>query len=202
MQPKIGCAQQHSRAKWKWSIKAVTKQERNEETALVDSLDFCHTCVMLWILPSHRDLTIWRVVVCYSHTKSSLTLLWPPWTVAFQAPLFVGFPKQEYWSGLPFPSLGYLPDPGIELMSPALAAVFFTTEPPGNCYIRSYLWWINRREKLRYDLWMHMHNMLRLNKSGWPLHYNPTQEKPWTTVMKRAELPVAYPVSYRTVFLS
>ena len=43
----------------------------------------------------------------------------------------MGFPRQEYWSGLPFPSPGYLPDPGIESTSPALRGVFFTTEPPG-----------------------------------------------------------------------
>ena len=41
-------------------------------------------------------------------------------------------PKQEYWSGLPFPSLGDLPNPRIKLKSPALAGGFFTTEPPGN----------------------------------------------------------------------
>ena len=53
-----------------------------------------------------------------------------PWTVAFQAPLSMGFPRQEYWSGLPFPSPGYLSDPGVKpvsLMSPALAGRFFTT---------------------------------------------------------------------------
>ena len=54
-----------------------------------------------------------------------------PWTVAKQAPLSIGFPKPEYWSGLPFPSLRNLPDPGIEPASPALAGGFFTTEPPG-----------------------------------------------------------------------
>ena len=43
-----------------------------------------------------------------------------PWTVACQAPLCMGFSRQEYWSGLPFPSPGGLPDPGIELRSPAL----------------------------------------------------------------------------------
>ena len=42
---------------------------------------------------------------------------WNSWAVAFQAPLSVGFPKQEYWSGLPFPSPGYLPDPGIKRVS-------------------------------------------------------------------------------------
>ena len=57
-----------------------------------------------------------------------------PWTVVRQAPLSMGFSRQEYWSGLPFPTPGDLPDPGIEpasLVSPALAGGFFTTAPPG-----------------------------------------------------------------------
>ena len=54
-----------------------------------------------------------------------------PWTVSHQAPLSMGYPRQEYWSGLLFPSPGYLPDPGTEPMSPALTGGFFTTEPPG-----------------------------------------------------------------------
>ena len=54
-----------------------------------------------------------------------------PWTEAHQALLSIAFPRQEYWSGLPFPSLGDVPDPGIKLASPALAGRFFTTEPPG-----------------------------------------------------------------------
>jgi len=53
-----------------------------------------------------------------------------PWTVARQAPLSMGFSRQEYWSGLSFPSPGDLPDPEIEFASPALAGGFFTTEPP------------------------------------------------------------------------
>ena len=54
-----------------------------------------------------------------------------PWTVACQAFLSMGFPRQEYWSGLPFPSSGDLPDSAIECMSPALAGRFFATMPPG-----------------------------------------------------------------------
>ena len=53
-----------------------------------------------------------------------------PWTVGCQAPLSMGFSRQEYWSGLSFPSPEHLPDPGIEpvsLTSPALAGGFFTT---------------------------------------------------------------------------
>ena len=48
-----------------------------------------------------------------------------PWAVACQAPLSMGFSRQEYWSGLPFPSPGDLPDPGIEPGPPALQADFF-----------------------------------------------------------------------------
>ena len=57
-------------------------------------------------------------------------LLATPWTVARQAPRSMRFSRQEYWSGLPFPSPGDLPDPGVEpesLESPALASRFFTT---------------------------------------------------------------------------
>ena len=54
-----------------------------------------------------------------------------PWTIARQAPLSIAFPRQEYWSGLPFLSPGDLPNPEMELASPALAGRFFTTEPPG-----------------------------------------------------------------------
>ena len=54
-----------------------------------------------------------------------------PWIEACQAPLSMGLSRQEYWSGLPFPSPGDLPDPEIEPSSPALAGRFFTTEPHG-----------------------------------------------------------------------
>ena len=52
------------------------------------------------------------------------------WTVAPQASLSMGFSRQEYWKGLPFPSPGDLPNPGIEPLSPALTGGFFITEPP------------------------------------------------------------------------
>ena len=51
------------------------------------------------------------------------------WTVAHPAPLSIGFPRQEYWRGLPFPSPGDISDPRIEPVSPALAGRFFTPEP-------------------------------------------------------------------------
>ena len=54
-----------------------------------------------------------------------------PWTVAHQAPPCMGFSRQEYWSGLPFPSPGDLPNPGIEPRSPTLQADALTSAPPG-----------------------------------------------------------------------
>ena len=68
-------------------------------------------------------LCMWYVLSCFSRVQIFATL----WTIARQAPLSVGFSRQEYWSGLPFPSPGDLPDPrnlpnsGIKPMSPALA---------------------------------------------------------------------------------
>ena len=53
------------------------------------------------------------------------------WTVAHQAALSMGFPRHEYWSGMPFHPPGDLPNPGIELVSPALWADSLPTEPPG-----------------------------------------------------------------------
>ena len=66
----------------------------------------------------------------FSHVQYSAT----PWTVAHLAPLSMSFSRQEYWSGLSFPTPGDLPNPGIEpasLVSLALAGGFFTTAPPG-----------------------------------------------------------------------
>ena len=62
---------------------------------------------------------------------SRVRLFATPWTVAYQASLFMGFSRQEYWSGLPFPSSGDLPDLGIEPGSPVLEADALTSEPPG-----------------------------------------------------------------------
>ena len=61
---------------------------------------------------------------------SRVRLFATPWTIACQAPLSTGFSRQEYWSGLPLPSPGNLPDPGHKPASPALAGGFFTAETP------------------------------------------------------------------------
>ena len=62
---------------------------------------------------------------------SRVRLLATLWTVAYQAPLTIGFSRQEYWSGSPFPSPGDLPNPGIEPGSPALQADALPSEPSG-----------------------------------------------------------------------
>ena len=75
------------------------------------------------------------------------------WTVAYQAPLSMGFSRQEYWSGLPFPSLQDLPNPGIEPGFPALEADALTSEPPGKPrserekYINVYIYIWNRENR-------------------------------------------------------
>ena len=72
-----------------------------------------------------------------SHVGLSATL----WTAAHQAPLYMGFQRQEYWSRFPFPPPGDLPGPGIEpesLVSPALAGRFFTTKPHGKPQYNAY----------------------------------------------------------------
>ena len=71
--------------------------------------------------------------VCTLSLSVVFDFLWPPWTVARQAPLSMEFSRQEYWSGLPFPTPGDLPDPVVEpasLMAPELASGFCSTEPP------------------------------------------------------------------------
>ena len=81
------------------------------------------TCVCVCVCVCARVCT--RAL---SHVRLFVTL----WTIAHQAPLSMGFPRQEYWSRLPFPSPGDLPDPGIKPVSPVsatLAGRFFTTAP-------------------------------------------------------------------------
>ena len=91
---------------------------------------------------------------CFSHVQLFATL----WTVACQAPLSMGFSRQEYWSGLPSPTPGDLPNPGIKcmsLMSPALAGRFFTTRTTCSGVwkkMNTYLWlslkkWLNVKKK-------------------------------------------------------
>ena len=109
------------------------------------------------------------VCVCVLARARMLSHIWlfvTPWTVAHQAPLSMGFPRQEYWSGLPFSSPGTLPDPGIEptsLVSPALAGRFFTINPTAKPIF--YIYRERRRERGRMlVLWL----SLNLKRRSYP----------------------------------
>ena len=92
--------------------------------------------LMMSLLDYNKVLNAYYAYVLHCLVVSDC--LWPPWTIARQAPLSMEFSRQECWSGLPFPTLGDLPDSGIKLVSPALASRFFTAGalgklPPGSC---------------------------------------------------------------------
>ena len=86
----------------------------------------CYNLKLRMVASPHSEIYLSLMLSHFSRVRLTVT----PLTVARQAPLSMGFPRQEYWSGLPFPSPGGLPDPGIEptsLKSPAMAGRFFTT---------------------------------------------------------------------------
>ena len=86
-----------------------------------------------WIFIGRTDVEAEAPVLWLSESVKSLSrvrLFATPWTVAHQAPRSMGFSRQEYWSGLPFPSPRDLPNPRIEPRSPALQADALTSEPP------------------------------------------------------------------------
>ena len=106
------------------------------------------------IMVYHRILNMVSFPVLYSRTwlfiqsesgklLSHVRLFATPWTVTHQAPPSMGFSRQEHWNGLPFPSPGDLPNPGIEPRSPALQAEALTSEPPEyNQRLGKYHWGI------------------------------------------------------------
>ena len=105
------------------------------------------TFVMIWqyllklnrCMPYGPSIPLLYVMLMLSHVSLCAT----PWTITHQAPLSMGFSRQEYWSQVPFPSLGDLPDPGIEPRFPALQADALTSEPPGKP-TTLYEWWVLR----------------------------------------------------------
>ena len=79
-------------------------------------------------------MSVSSLIALCVYSRSGVRLFVTRWTVVRQAPLSMGFSRQEYWNGLPFPPPGDHPDPGIEptsLLSSALVGGFFTPEPPG-----------------------------------------------------------------------
>ena len=105
--------------------------------------------IYYWATRKARLLTI---VIVIMKSLSRVRLVATPWTVANQAPPSMGFSRQEYWSGLPFPSPGDLPDPGIEPGSPALWADALPSEPPGKS---QYHLLINYFEKIFLNITLH-----------------------------------------------
>ena len=99
----------------------------------------------------HSKLCLLLLLSLFSRVRLCATL----WTVAHQAPLSMGFARQEYWSGLSCPSPGDLPNPGIEptsLISPALAGTFFTTSAPWEALTISYFKKWQHLPRTYYDL--------------------------------------------------
>ena len=94
----------------------------------------CVWCVCVCI---HIEREIYLSMCVHAQSFSLAWLFATTWTVAHQASLSIEFSRQEYWNGLPFPSPGDLPDPGIKPASLALAGRFFTTESPIFYYLFS-----------------------------------------------------------------
>ena len=112
------------------------------ELRISSSSPMTSSCTWLIFSSTPNQLTksFFHILICVpsmcvcSVAQSCLDSFATQWTVACQAPLNMEFPRQEYWSGLPFPPPGDLHNPGIEpvpLVPPALAGGFFTTEPLG-----------------------------------------------------------------------
>ena len=112
------------------------------------------TFEILWELSKyqvHKVSTFKKKFFCsfffsFFKSLSHAQLFATPKTVAHQAPLSMGFSRQQYWSALSFPSPGDLPDPGIELMSPIWAEGVFTNEPSGKPWrehipLDKWCWW-------------------------------------------------------------
>ena len=123
---------------WMWAHVAFPPSvcmERNREVALLLPLEGHQSY-------SFRTPSSWPHLTLRAQLLSRVWRFATPWTVVHQAPLPMESSRQEYWSGLPFPSPGDLPDPGIELASPGslvLTGRFFTTEPPWKPHLTN-LW--------------------------------------------------------------
>ena len=130
----------------------------------------------------------------FSHVQCFVTL----WTIAHQAPLSMGFSRQERWSGLAFPSPGDFPNPGIEpvsLVSPALAGVFFTTSATWEAQM------LNKKVKYYNRLYLFLTHFFFFWRTGisnymvfWQyLDYNPSLPSPIPVLLHQ--------LSYQALFL-
>ena len=139
---------------WTWNLFGTTEDHKQvmhfwartelEASHLLTSKYIAkHTIQNIVVLENKnkKHMYQWNRIVYAPSRFSRVWLSVTLWTTAFQAPLSMGFLRQEYWNGLPFPSPDNLPDPGTEpIESPALASVFFfvclflTTEPQKRKY--------------------------------------------------------------------
>ena len=119
---------------WTWLKQLSTAQHRwsqnyvlplRVKTPIREQRNFCKRRICIWFLKAE-----------WVKSLSCVRLFATPWTVACQAPPSMGFSRQEYWIGLPFPSPGDLPDAGIKPGSPPLQADTLTSEPPGKPFWR------------------------------------------------------------------
>ena len=104
----------------------ITQRYYSPEIVWKRNFGYCVPMHLAFLLSQPNVFPLFPHLV-HSHVWLFETL----WTVAHQTPRSMGFSRQEYWSGLPIPPSGELPNPGTEPLSPALAGGFFTTEPPG-----------------------------------------------------------------------
>ena len=106
-----------------------------------------------------------------AESPSHVQLFGTPQTIAHQAPLSIGSSRPEYWSGLPFPSPGDLPDPGIKPVSPALAGGFLTTAPPGKPIFIPYVVFFSLF--LFIEFFVHSSVKHTANRDHWSLFFSP-----------------------------
>ena len=132
-----------------------------------------HASILAWEISwTQEPGRLQSIPIHFSCVQLFVTL----WTIAHQALLSVGFSRQEYWSGLPFPSPGDSPDPGIKPGSPALQADSLSFEPPGkpisylkihSCHVLLQDNFLSQESNLHF---------LRLLNCRWILYHWPTRE--------------------------
>ena len=126
-----------------WHYKILTCQFYEWINFVLENINISFIALELAQTPKLLGFLLYNVSnICKYHAyvvSQSCWLFAIPWTVGLQAPLFMGFPRHKYWIGLPFPSTGDLPNPGMESVSLALSSVLFTSEHLGSPHANTIL---------------------------------------------------------------